>query len=232
MSVKDSVEAPASNDEQASSGKENDTPTPDAPKTVSFEEFDKVQRANNWAQSQVREAQTKISQLESKLEEIGKGKPKADGPKKEDYDAAVETISNLKAQIEELQQNQNQIAVKGAVREAFEKHLAPGAFEAFFRLEGENLTILTNEETGEAHIGHAKKPWLKADELVQEYKAKHGYMFASGARGGAGVPENRGVNGNWSGFPSDFNSWSKEQRKEYFNKNPDAKKEFARKGRL
>jgi hypothetical protein len=199
--------------------------------TISQEDFDRVTRANNWAQSKVKELKSTVDNLQAEISDLkadGKG-----GKKKEDSTqlaAAQEEIAKLKKSESDLKSRLHDVTVKETVRKELTGKIRDDAFDAFWAAEGQKFGEVERE--GKTVVGITEKPWVTWDEYSQELSQRHSYFMASTRKKGGGVPDKgegaqSGKGDEGKPTLDELNAMSHSDRVKAMTKWPELRKELA-----
>jgi hypothetical protein len=167
--------------------------TTEQPKTIDVATYEKLERANNWAQGKVREQAQQLEELQAKVADLSKAK----GPKKESNEVpqtALDEINRLKAEHQKALEELNVVTVKSEVMAQAQKAgILPDALEDFWHLSRSDFSRAKSEETGESRVVVKSEPWKNFEEYFDTLKSNKPWLFGSPRKKGADVPTNGNV---------------------------------------
>lgn len=173
----------------SSSGDAGTSGEQSAPKTYTEDEFQKVFRANNWAQSRVKQLET---ELESAKGELASVQTSGEGSKKKsEWEIELKNrdtkIAELTAGIQQRDSKIRDYTVKQTVREAAKGKIRDDAFDAFWAVEGSNFDEV--EFNGAKRIGLKTEPYEDLPNVIGTLAQKHAYFAANSRSAGTGTAE-------------------------------------------
>ena len=189
---------------------------------VPFGEYDKVLRAQNWAQSALKEERAKREELEAQVAELTKAQQKSskNGQPDEALKNAEDRIKELTAERERLLGEVRTATVKSRVMSEAQKHIVDGALNQFWQLEGEKFDTVKDDTTGESKVVVKSKPWVTFDEYFSELAKESPWLVKSNRSPGGNVPNKPGESAPGQSnpdLPQGFDGWSYDQKYKYFS---------------
>lgn len=184
---------------------------------VPKEEFEKVNRANNWAQSQFKTWKAKAEELQAQLDSLSSG----DKGKSSERLAQAETrIKELEAERDGFAGKLRDITVKSEVFKMAKGKIREDALEAFWQLEGSKFGEV--ELSGEKKIGLVEAPYSSFDDYLGDLSKRHGFLIANNRTPGTGEPTkgDDGPTGTTVSMQS-LEKLSERERATQFTKNPE-----------
>lgn len=195
---------------------------------VSISEFEKVQRANNWAQSQFKEYKSKFENLQAELDELKAGD-------KSDKGKPNERLAQAEARIKELETERNEFAgklrdvtVKSEVQKLAKGKIRDDAFDAFWQLEGGKFGEV--ELSGEKKIGLVEAPYSSFDDYLGDLSKRHGFLLENQRARGTGEPTKGNTDGQAQMSIAQIKAMPDAERIKFLTKHPELRKRYAQGG--
>lgn len=183
---------------------------------VSKSKFDKVFRANSWAQSKVKELGSELNDLRDKLSEFESRSSNKDDnnddKKKDGLGGRYENrLTELEDQLKKEREKSKRAVLNSKLSDVIRPHIREGLWDTFVKAHRDDFEI---DEQGELVM--SATPEIKGEEALElipdELKRPKG-------GGGAGVADGRGKQTDSDAIvPRDFSNWDQGKKKEYFHK--------------